>query len=154
MSSTTKSLPKPKPSRMERKMELVTIFKERKDVLCCLQETPRKTEKMSGFTEAFIQGSDNFKTFALSYRDKSKMHVQAINEGNCIESTKRAEQYRRTPLSLSLPKNASIFKWFNRVQATEKARLIKLFEVGYLIALKERPFSDYSSLLKLEKKAE
>ena len=26
-------------------MELVTVFKQRKDVLCCLQETPRKTEK-------------------------------------------------------------------------------------------------------------
>ena len=26
-------------------MELATVFRERKDVLCCLQKAPRKTEK-------------------------------------------------------------------------------------------------------------
>ena len=49
-SSGTRSLLKPKSiKKMERKMELDTVFRERKDVLCCLQETP------SGFTETFIQ---------------------------------------------------------------------------------------------------
>ena len=37
------------------------------------------------------------------------------------------------------------------MQATEKAALIKLSEVDYLIALKGRPFLDYSSLLALKK---
>ena len=37
------------------------------------------------------------------------------------------------------------------MQATEKAGLIKLFEVAYLTALKGRSFLDYSSLVKLKK---
>ena len=37
------------------------------------------------------------------------------------------------------------------MQATEKAGLIKLFEVAYLTALKGRLFSYYSSLVKLKK---
>ena len=37
------------------------------------------------------------------------------------------------------------------MQGTEKAGLIKLFEMAYLIVLKGRPFSGYSSLLKFEK---
>ena len=38
-------------------------------------------KNMLGFTEAFIQGSDNFKASGLSDHDKSNMLVQAINEG-------------------------------------------------------------------------
>ena len=50
-----------------------------------------KLKKMYGFTETFIQGSDNFKTFAPSDHDESKMHVRAVNEGKYIESTERGE---------------------------------------------------------------
>ena len=110
-SSTTRSLPKLKSIK---KMELATVFRGRKRQL---QETP------SGFTEAFIQGSDNFKTSALSDHHKSKMHMQAVNE--CI--------FRPAPVSMSVPKNAPILKGFNRTQATEKVALIKLFELAYLI---------------------
>ena len=53
-----------------------------------------KTEKMPGFTEAFIQDSDNFKTSALSDHDKSKMQV--INKGKYVESAKREEHYHPT----------------------------------------------------------
>ena len=37
------------------------------------------------------------------------------------------------------------------MQATEKAGLIKLFQIASLIALKGRSFSDYSLLLDFEK---
>ena len=39
------TLSKPETKMMERKMELATFFRERKDVLCCLQETLKKSEK-------------------------------------------------------------------------------------------------------------
>ena len=45
-----------------------------------------KPEKMPGFTEAFIQVSGNLKTSGLSDHDKSKMQVQAINEGKYIKN--------------------------------------------------------------------
>ena len=48
---------------------------------------------MPGFTEAFIQWSDNFKTSALSDHDKSKMQVRAINKGKYTESTKQQQHY-------------------------------------------------------------
>ena len=51
---------------------------------------------MLGFTEAFIPGSDNFKTSALSDHDESKMQVQAINKGKYIKSAKRGEHYHPT----------------------------------------------------------
>ena len=49
-----------------------------------------KLKRMPGFTEA-LKGSDNFKTFDLSNHDKSKMHVQAINEDKYIRSTKHGQ---------------------------------------------------------------
>ena len=54
-----------------------------------------KLKKMSGFTEAFIQESDNFNTSALLDHSKSKMHAQAINESKYVQSTKHEEQYRQ-----------------------------------------------------------
>ena len=81
---------------MERKMELATAFREIKVVLHCPQETPKKMKKMLGFTEAFLPGSDNFKTSGLSDHDKSKMQVQAINKGKYIKRTKRGENYYPT----------------------------------------------------------
>ena len=68
-----------------------------------------------------------------------------------IMKAQNREQYCLVPLSQSVPKTSSILKGFNRMQTTEKAGLMKLFEVAYLIALKGRPFSDYSYLLELEK---
>ena len=75
---------------MERKIELDRVFRERKDVLCCLQE---KLKKMLGFTEGFIQGCDNFKISGLSDHEKSKMRVQTINKCKYIKSIKRGEHY-------------------------------------------------------------
>ena len=77
-------------------MELATVFKKRKDVFCCLQETPRKTEKDSWLFWDLLQGSNNFKTSGLSDYDKNKVQVQAINEGKYIKSTKRGEHYHPT----------------------------------------------------------
>lgn len=105
---------------------------------------------MFGFTEKFIQGSDKFEIFAVSDHDKSNMHVQAVIEGKYIASTKRGDQLHPATESLSIPKN-SVLKEFTQMQATENAGLIKQFEVAYLTALKGRPFSDFSSLLELEK---
>ena len=64
------------------KKELATVFRERKDDLCCLHQ--EKLKKMLGLTVAFIQGSGNFKTSGLSDHDKNKMQVQAIIEGTYI----------------------------------------------------------------------
>ena len=77
-------------------MKLGTVFRERKDVFCFLQETQEKLKKVVGFTEVFIQGTGNFKTSGLSDHDKSKMQVQAINSSESIKSIKRGEHYHPT----------------------------------------------------------
>ena len=110
-----------------------------------------KLKKPSGFSETFIQRSDNFETSALPDHDKRKTHVQADIEGKYIAITKYGDQYLPAPLSLSNPKTAPILKGLNRMPATEKAGLIKLFEVAYLTALKGRPFSHFTSFLEFEK---
>ena len=69
-------------------MELAAVFIERKDVLFFLQQTSQKTKKkMLGFTEAYMEEHDNFKTSGLSDHDKSKKKVQVINEVKYIKST-------------------------------------------------------------------
>ena len=73
---------------MERKIELATVFRERKNVLCCLQEIPKKMKKMFGFTE--VQKG------VTADHDKSKMQVQTINKGKYIKSTKCGEHYHPT----------------------------------------------------------
>ena len=79
---------------MERKLELATVFMERKIFLSFLQQTPRKTmKKMIGFTEAFTQESDNFMTSGLSDYDKNKIQVQVINESKYIKNTKHGEHF-------------------------------------------------------------
>ena len=64
-----------------KKMELATLFRERKDVLCCLQETQRKTEKDASLHCGFYTKERIL--FCLSDHDKSKLQVQTINEGKC-----------------------------------------------------------------------
>ena len=90
-----------------------------------------KLKKMSGFTEVFIQRSGNFKTSSLSDHDKSKMLMPAANKDKYIKHTKPEEQYSSTPVSMSIPNNTPILRWFNCVQTTEKAGLIKVLEVAY-----------------------
>ena len=66
------------------KKELATVFRERKMFCVVFRKHQEKLKKILGFTMAFIQGSDNFKTSGLSDHDKSRMQVQAINEGKYI----------------------------------------------------------------------
>ena len=92
--------------------------------------------------------TDNFKRYSLSDHDWVRCTCKLLTKVNkYIESTKCGKQYRSIPVSLHIPKNALILKRLNWMQATEKAELIKTFEVAYLSALKGRPFSNYSSLL-------
>ena len=60
-------------------------FSEKEKMFCVVfRKHQEKLKKILGFTKAFIQGSDNFKTSGLSDHDKSRMQVQAINEGKYI----------------------------------------------------------------------
>ena len=81
-------------------------------VVC--RKDQEKLKKMSGFTEALIQGSDNLKTFALSDHDKSKMCRQTVNQGKYIKSRKHGNQCCSAPVSLTVPKNAPILKRFKK----------------------------------------
>ena len=54
---------------MERKMELATISEKEKMFYVFCRKHQEKLKKI-GFAEAFIQGSDNFKTFVLSDHEK------------------------------------------------------------------------------------
>ena len=96
--SSTRSLPKPKTIKKRKEKWNWLQFSEQERMFCVVcKKHQKKLKKMPGFTEAFIQGSGNFKASALSDHDESKMHVQAVNEGKFIESTKRGEQHRLAP---------------------------------------------------------
>ena len=152
MTSSSSSLPKPKTIKKWKEKWNWPQFSEKEKLFCVLcRKREEKLKKMFGFTEKFIQGSDKFEISAVSDHDKSKMHVQAVIEGKYIASTKRGDQLHPATESLSIPKNSPVLKGFTQMQAIENAGLIKQFEVAYLTALKGRPFSDFSSLLELEK---
>ena len=54
-------------------MKLVTVFRERKDILCFCRKHQQGLKTVIGFTNTFIQRSNNFKTFGLSDHDKMPM---------------------------------------------------------------------------------
>ena len=89
---------------------------------------------MSGFIEAFIQGIVNFKTSALSTMIKVRCTCKLLTEE--IISKAQNVDSNIVQLQCHCLLNAPIFQGFNKMQATEKAGLIKQFEVAYLIALK------------------
>ena len=66
---------------MERKVKLATVFRERKHVLCCLQETPRKNEKHAWLNWGLYTREWQFQGIWSVRPCKSNMLVQAINEG-------------------------------------------------------------------------
>ena len=104
-SSSIRSLPKPKTIKKWKEKWNWLQFSEEEKMLCVFcRKQLEKLKKMSGFTEVFIRGSDNFKISALSDHIKSKIHVQAVNEGKFIEIIKHRKQHHPAPMSLSVPK--------------------------------------------------
>ena len=88
---TCQSLPNPRTIKTWKEIWTRPEFSEGKMFCELCRKHREKLKNMSGFTEAFMQGSDQFKTSALSDHDKSKIHMQAVNEGEYIENTKRGE---------------------------------------------------------------
>ena len=127
-------------------MKLATVFRGSKDVLCCLQETPRK---MSGFIEAFIQGIVNFKTSALSTMIKVRCTCKLLTEE--IISKAQNVDSNIVQLQCHCLLNAPIFKGFNKNASHIKSRVDKTVWSGLLNCIKREPNSDNSSLLELEK---
>ena len=114
--SSSMSLTKPK-----RKMELATVFRG-KDVLCCLNVHKCVTTSKYLFCQTMIKVRCTCKPNAYLMKIYQKHKTwRAIMSNSSIAIS----------LSLSIPKNTPILKGLNRMQATEKAGLIKLFEVVY-----------------------
>ena len=51
-------------------------------------------------------------------------------------------------MKTTMPKSSPLLRGFNPIKEGEEKGLIKLFEISYLIALRERLFTDFSNLVK------
>ena len=66
-------------------MELATTLRERKDVLCCLQEKTAKLKKISGFTEASIQGCETSKHLLCQAMIKERCMCKLLTKVNLLK---------------------------------------------------------------------
>ena len=54
-------------------------------------------------------------------------------------------------MKITIPKSSPPMQGFNRMKEGKEKGLIKLFEIAYLIALRGRPYTNFSNLVELER---
>ena len=105
-------------------------------------------------TNAFITGSKNLKSSAVSEHAKSKMHTRALRLEE--EEQARADQIKIKirvtvpPSSENSPITAAVSN-MGRLGKEERSSILRLFDIAYLIAFKGRPHSDFTDIIELEK---
>ena len=107
--------------------------------------------KLSG-SNAFITGSKNLKSSAVNEHAQSKLHKLALRLEE--EELARLENRRCHVVQEKPPHDAPIRQAItNMAQLSEEEKhgVKILFDIAYLIALKGRPYSDFSDLIELEK---
>ena len=94
-------------------------------------------------TNAFINGSDNYRTSALKDHCISKKHKQACVENEIQKGKERGEKYAPKPVKKSIPKYSPLVQGFNQMKEVEEKGLI----IAYLIALRGRQCTDFFNLM-------
>ena len=107
--------------------------------------------KTSG-TNAFISGSSNFKSSAVSEHVQNKLHKQALRfeEEEQAAAENRKAGVHRPPA----PSDAPIVQGIanrGRLTPDERSAMQNLFDIAYLLAYKGRPYSDFTDLVEIEK---
>ena len=88
---------------------------------------------------------------ALKDHSTSKIHKQACVENEIQKGKERGGKHAPKPMKITIPKSSPLLQGFNQMKEGEEKSLIKLFEIAYLIAIRGRPFTNFSNLMKLEK---
>ena len=104
-----------------------------------------RINSMKNFSESWIIGAENVSKDAVEKHFKSEPHVRVIKlpkQENLGEENFREE----------VVMNSQIAKSFLRLNPADKSSLRVKFNTTYYVIKKERPFTDYPDLLKLQAK--
>ena len=107
--------------------------------------------RLSG-TNAFISGSSNFKSSAVSEHVQSKLHKQALRfeEEEQAAAENRKARVHRPPAPSDAPIVQGIVN-IGQLTPDERSAMQNLFDIAYLLAYKGRPYSDFTDLVDIEK---
>ena len=107
--------------------------------------------RLSG-TNAFISGSSNFKSSAVSEHVQSKLHKQVLRfeEDEEAAAENRKACVHRPPAPSDAPIVQGIAN-IGRLTPDERSAMQNLFDIAYLLAYKGRPYSDFTDLVDIEK---
>ena len=107
--------------------------------------------RLSG-TNAFISGSSNFKSSAVSEHVQSKLHKQALRfeEEEQAAAENRKARVHRPPAPSDAPIVQGIAN-IGRLTPDERSAMQNLFDIAYLLAYKGRPYSNFTDLVDIEK---
>ena len=104
-------------------------------------------------TNAFITGSTNLKSSAVTEHVKSKLHKQALDLKNRNRQPLRTEMcecsYRQCQLMPPLPRQSTIC--MGTLTPEERNAMQYLFDIAYMIAYKGGPYSDFVDHIEIEK---
>ena len=126
-------------------------IKNRKLVCSICIKYQEKLSIFSAATNAFINGSDNYRMSALKDHSTSKILKQACVENEIQKGKERGGKRAPKPMKITIPISSPLLQGFNRMKEGEEKSLIKLFEIAYLIAIRGRPLTNFSNLVKSEK---
>ena len=100
---------------------------------------------MKNFSKSWIVGTENVSIDAVEKHSKSELHVRAIKLSK--QENLGEENFREEVVM-----NSQIAKSFLRLNPADKNSLRVKFNTTYYVIKKERPFTDYPDLLKLQAK--
>ena len=109
-------------------------------------------EICKSFQRAFIEGSTNYKSSAVSEQEKTDQYLKSIASQEDYEN-QLAGVSRKCKIIQKVPENSTLKRGFNKISTSERQResLEKLFDIAYLHIKKGRPYSDFSELFSLQK---
>ena len=123
---------------------------QRKKILTC-DICVKWKAKLPG-TNAFITGSTNLKSSAVTEHVKSKLHKQGLR---LEEQEQAAAENRNVRVQLPpVPADAPIAQAINNMGTftpEERNAMQNLFDIAYMIAYKGRPYSDFVDHIEIEK---
>ena len=104
-----------------------------------------RINSMKNFSKSWIVGTENVSKDAVEKHSKSEPHVRAIKLSK--QENLGEENFREEVVM-----NSQIAKSFLRLNPADKNSQQVKFNTTYYIIKKERPFTDYPDLLKLQAK--
>ena len=119
--------------------------------VCVSQKEKILLLKTPSSTIAFINGSTNFKLSAMKEHGSSEANRTGVDDAKHENAIAVSESLAPKHVVHEIPENSAIASGLQKMEVKERSRLKKLVEITHFIALKGRPFTDFTNHIELEK---